>query len=145
MQNYELWKNQRKKGWINVSLPERKQEETHSYAKPKPFLSEEQRTTPVPYLVPQSRLKKVSKLEKFIFFAFIVTFLCLSVATIKLTTAINREEEAISTVQTQITESQADINKLRQEKNELLRSERVKGIAEKAGIELREDNIRKIK
>lgn len=94
---------------------------------------------------PQSRLKKVSKLEKFIFASLIVTFLLMAVATIRMTTAVNREEEAISTMQVAQKETQKEIDKLEQEKSELLKSERVKDIAEKAGIELREDNIRKIK
>ncbi|WP_326716877.1 cell division protein FtsL [Vagococcus jeotgali] len=94
---------------------------------------------------PQSRLKKVSKLEKIIFASLIVTFLLMAVATIRMTTAVNREEEAISTMQVAQKETQKEIDKLEQEKSELLKSERVKDIAEKAGIELREDNIRKIK
>lgn len=94
---------------------------------------------------PQSRLKKVSKLEKIIFASLIVTFLLMAVATIRMTTAVNREEEAISTMQVAQKETQKEIDKLEQEKSELLKSERVKDIAEKASIELREDNIRKIK
>jgi cell division protein FtsL len=62
-----------------------------------------------------------------------------------MTTAINREEEAITSVQQEINTSTRAIDKLEQEKNELLRSDRIKEIAEKADIEMRDDNIRKIK
>jgi cell division protein FtsL len=87
----------------------------------------------------------VSKLEKVVFCTIVATFLFLSIATIKMTTAINREEEAITSVQQEINTSTRAIDKLEQEKNELLRSDRIKEIAEKADIEMRDDNIRKIK
>ena len=128
-----------------MSLPERKDLQIYDVPHTSSSQEEERLRETVPFLVPQSKLKKVSKLEKIVFCAFIATFLFLSIATIKMTTAINREEEAITAVQKEINASQKSIDKLEQEKNELLRSDRVKEIAEKADIELREDNIRKIK
>lgn len=96
-------------------------------------------------MIPQSKLKKVSKFEKFIFTIFVGTFLCLAVATIRMTTYINREEEAISSIQADKKQMQQDIETLDQEKNELQRTERLKKIAEDAGMQMHEDNIRKIK
>lgn len=128
-----------------MSLPEKNDFQLYDVSHTSPSREEERLRETVPYLVPQSKLKKVSKLEKIVFCAFIVTFLFLSIATIKMTTAINREEEAITSIQKEINASTKEIDKLEQEKNELLRSDRVKEIAEKADIELREDNIRKIK
>lgn len=128
-----------------MSLPEKQEPQIYDYSQTLPSIEERRLKEPIPYVVPQSKLKKVSKLEKIVFCAFVVTFLFLSIATIKMTTAINREEEAITTVQQQMNESKSTIEKLEQEKNELLRADRVKGIADKADIELREDNIRKIK
>lgn len=128
-----------------MALPERKNLELYDAPLATPSSQDERLRETVPYLVPQSKLKKVSKLEKIVFCAFVATFLFLSIATIKMTTSINREEEAITSVQQDINTSKSAIDKLEQEKNELLRSDRIKGIAEKANIELREDNIRKIK
>ncbi|MBO0475951.1 cell division protein FtsL [Vagococcus sp. DIV0080] len=128
-----------------MALPERKNLELYDAPHATPSSQDERLRETVPYLVPQSKLKKVSKLEKIVFCAFVATFLFLSIATIKMTTSINREEEAITSVQQDINTSKSAIDKLEQEKNELLRSDRIKGIAEKANIELREDNIRKIK
>ncbi|MGX7024162.1 hypothetical protein [Vagococcus hydrophili] len=128
-----------------MSLPEKQEPMIYDYAQTLPPESEKRLQETIPYLVPKSKLRKVSKLEKIVFATFIVTFLFLSIATIKMTTAINREEEAITAVQQKMNESNSAIDKLEQEKNELLRADRVKGIAEKAEIKVREDNIRKIK
>ncbi len=128
-----------------MALPERNDLHIHVVMDTQPSIKDERLRETVPYLVPQSKLRKVSKLEKIVFCAFILTFLFLSVATIKMTTAINREEEVITSIQKEIDTSKSTIDKLEQEKNELLRSDRVKEIANKADIELREDNIRKIK
>ncbi len=129
-----------------MSLAEKKDEQLYEYySQALPSIEERRLKESPPFVVPQSKLKKVSKLEKIVFCAFVVTFLFLSIATIKMTTAINREEKAITTVQQEMNDSKNTIEKLEQEKNELLRANRVKGIAEKSEIELREDNIRKIK
>ena len=128
-----------------MALPERKNLQLYDVPHTTPSEQDERLRETVPYLVPQSKLKKVSKLEKIVFITIIVTFLALSVATIKMTTSINREEEAITAIQSKMAASSSAIDKLEQEKNELLRADRVKSIAEKAGIEMREDNIRKIK
>ncbi|WP_462258309.1 cell division protein FtsL [Vagococcus teuberi] len=96
-------------------------------------------------MMPPSKLKKVTKLEKFVFVAFVGTFLCLAVATIRMTTYINREEEAISSIQAEKQQMQQDIETLDQEKNELQRTERLKKVAESAGMQMHDENIRKIK
>ena len=128
-----------------MALPERKNLQLYDVSYTTPSEQDERLRETVPYLVPQSKLKKVSKLEKVVFCTIVATFLFLSIATIKMTTAINREEEAITSVQQEINTSTRAIDKLEQEKNELLRSDRIKEIAEKADIEMRDDNIRKIK
>lgn len=128
-----------------MALPERKDLQLYDVPHTTPSEQEERLRETVPYLVPQSKLKKVSKLEKIVFCAIVATFLFLSIATIKMTTAINREQEAITSVQQEINTSKGVVDKLEQEKNELLRSDRIKEIAEKADIKMRDDNIRKIK
>lgn len=128
-----------------MSLPE-KQEQLAYITSPVNSLSEENKLEEIQApMISQSKLKKVSKLEKFIFLAFIATFLCLAVATIRMTTYINREEEAISTIQAEKKQMQQDNETLDQERNELQRTERLKQVAEDAGMEMHEDNIRKIK
>lgn len=128
-----------------MSLPEKQSYHETEYEHSQPSEQPKQLLEAVPPMVPQSRLKKVSKLEKIIFAAFIVTLLFLSIATIKITTAINKEEQLITSVKSDMDDNIRTIEKLEQEKNELLRAERVKTIAGNAGIELHEDNIRKIK
>ncbi|AQP54417.1 cell division protein FtsL [Vagococcus penaei] len=128
-----------------MSVPNREKFYLEEYEPPKPSAKDKLMLAPLPEMVPTSKLKKVSLLEKVVFISFIVTLLCLSVATIKLTTAINREEEAITTMQQDTVQAKKDINRLEQERNELLRQDRVKGIANDAGIKLHEDNIRTIR
>ncbi|HCM89337.1 MULTISPECIES: hypothetical protein [Vagococcus] len=128
-----------------MSLPEKQEPMIYDYAQTLPPEKEKRLQENIPYLVPKSKLRKVSKLEKIVFSTVVVTFLFLSIATIKMTTAINREEEAITSVQQTMNESKSAIDKLEQEKNELLRADRVKGIADKAEIKVRDENIRTIK
>jgi len=128
-----------------MSLPEKQSQLNYDYSPVDSPSGENKLEEVQPPMIPQSKLKKVSTLEKFIFAAFVVTFLCLAIATIRMTTYINREEEAISTIQAETKQMQQDIETLDQERNELQRTERLKKVAEDAGMEMHEDNIRKIK
>lgn len=130
-----------------MSLPEKQSPFTYNDSPVNSPVNKENSTLEEvqPPIIPQSKLKKVTKLEKFIFTVFIATFLCLAVATIRMTTYINREEEAISSLQADSKQMQQDIETLDQEKNELQRTERLKKIAESAGMQMRDENIRKIK
>ncbi|UUV97956.1 cell division protein FtsL [Vagococcus luciliae] len=130
-----------------MSLPEKQSPFTYKDSPVNSPVSKENSTLKEvqPPIIPQSKLKKVTKLEKFIFTVFIATFLCLAVATIRMTTYINREEEAISSLQADSKQMQQDIETLDQEKNELQRTERLKKIAESAGMQMHDENIRKIK
>lgn len=130
-----------------MSLPEKQSPFTYNDSPVNSPVSKENSTLEEvqPPIIPQSKLKKVTKLEKFIFTVFIATFLCLAVATIRMTTYINREEEAISSLQADSKQMQQDIETLDQEKNELQRTERLKKIAESAGMQMHDENIRKIK
>ena len=93
-----------------MALPERNDLHIHVVTDTQPSIKDERLRETVPYLVPQSKLRKVSKLEKIVFCAFILTFLFLSVATIKMTTAINREEEVITSIQKEIDTSKSTID-----------------------------------
>jgi len=130
-----------------MSLPEKQSPFTYNDSPVNSPVSKENSTLEEvqPPIIPQSKLKKVTKLEKFIFTVFIATFLCLAVATIRMTTYINSEEEAISSLQADSKQMQQDIETLDQEKNELQRTERLKKIAESAGMQMHDENIRKIK
>lgn len=130
-----------------MSLPEKQSPFTYNDSPVNSPVSKENSTLEEvqPPIIPQSKLKKVTKLEKFIFTVFIATFLCLAVATIRMTTYINREEEAISSIQAEKQQMQQYIETLDQEKNELQRTERLKKVAESAGMQMHDENIRKIK
>ena len=52
---------------------------------------------------------------------------------------------AISIVENEITTNEKEITRLQQEKNELSKADRIKQIAEKLGLSINDDNLRKVK
>ncbi|MBO0483082.1 cell division protein FtsL [Candidatus Enterococcus courvalinii] len=94
---------------------------------------------------PARRLKRISNLEKLVISGLIVALISLSVLTIMLRTNISGAEQAITSIQADITEKKTEKTTLEQEKNELSRTERVKQIAEEKGLSINDDNLRKVK
>ncbi len=94
---------------------------------------------------PAHRLAVLSRLEKYLIASIIIGAIALGLFTINLRTTISSVENAISTVQSEITTNQNQINDLRQEKNELTKTDRIKKIAEEKGLTNKEDNLRNVK
>ncbi|EOL48931.1 cell division protein FtsL [Enterococcus phoeniculicola] len=94
---------------------------------------------------PAKRLKRFTNLEKILVVGLALVVVALSVMTIKLRTNISSVERDISGVTSTIATNKSEISRLEQEKNELSRSERVKKIAEKQGLTINDDNLRKVK
>jgi cell division protein FtsL len=90
------------------------------------------------FVSPGDRLKKITRVEKFAVLAFLVMLIGLSVV------MVNYRNE-ISSIQTDIDAKEKTATQLQQEKSELSRSDRLKEIAEKAGLSINDDNLRKVK
>ena len=94
---------------------------------------------------PKEHLKKITKIEKFIFFSIIFFFLILSGATIQVSSNLAKAEANVSAGQADIDKQKETINELEQEKSELLRADRIKKAAQKAGLKVNEEQIRNVK
>ncbi|MBS7576223.1 MULTISPECIES: cell division protein FtsL [unclassified Enterococcus] len=90
------------------------------------------------------KLKKVSLLEKCFYAAVIITAISLAVSQLYVKYLIESTQNEINAVQTTIDDNAAKIADLKQQQNELLRSDRVKQIAENAGLTSNTDNLRKL-
>nr|WP_249641461.1 MULTISPECIES: cell division protein FtsL [unclassified Enterococcus] len=89
-------------------------------------------------------MKKVSLLEKCFYAAVIITAISLAVSQLYVKYLIESTQNEINAVQTTIDDNAAKIADLKQQQNELLRSDRVKQIAENAGLTSNTDNLRKL-
>ena len=97
----------------------------------------QEETLPVPTLLPKKKLKNVSLLEKLIGVVLVCATIGIAIATIQVRTTI---------VQTMndITEEDNAL-KLEQERSELSKSDRIKDVAKKQGLENNGDNVRTVK
>ncbi|MDH6364441.1 cell division protein FtsL [Enterococcus sp. PF1-24] len=103
-----------------------------------------QNITQAPVL-PAGHFKRLSKMEKFILSLILMGIIGISVGTIQLRTTITKVEDEISSIQTEIAEKNSSARLLEQEKSELSRKERVKEVADKKGMVISDDNLRKLK
>ncbi len=88
--------------------------------------------------------KGITRLEKILFFALVFCSIGLAFFTVRLRTDIIKVTGDITTIESEMTDINSQITLLEQERNELSRVERVKEIAEKAGLSSIEENIRKV-
>ena len=95
----------------------------------------QEETLPVPTLLPKKKLKNVSLLEKLIGVVLVCATIGIAIATIQVRTTI---------VQT-MKEKQDNALKLEQERSELSKSDRIKDVAKKQGLENNGDNVRTVK
>lgn len=94
---------------------------------------------------PREHLKRISRFEKIVFFALISFFLLISGATIQVSSKLAKAEATVSEGQAAISKQEASIAELEQEKSELLRADRIKKAAQKAGLKVNEEQIRNVK
>ncbi|HLQ39482.1 MAG TPA: cell division protein FtsL [Tetragenococcus sp.] len=96
-------------------------------------------------LSPSRKLEKVSRLEKIVVAALLIVLIALALLTISLRTTISEVEQNVSTKQEQVNQKETEAARLEQEKNELSKSERIQKIAEKKGLKIESENLRKVK
>jgi cell division protein FtsL len=77
--------------------------------------------------------------------AFLVMLIGLSVVMVNYRNEISKTQNEITSIQTDIDAKEKTATQLQQEKSELSRSDRLKEIAEKAGLSINDDNLRKVK
>ena len=97
------------------------------------------------FVSPGDRLKKITRIEKFAVLAFLVMLIGLSVAMVNYRNEISKTQNEITSIQTDIDAKEKTATQLQQEKSELSRSDRLKEIAEKAGLSINDANLRKVK
>ena len=97
------------------------------------------------FVSPGDRLKRISKVEKLAVAAFLVMVLVLSITMVNYRNAISKTQNEITSIQTDIDAKGKTATQLQQEKSELSRSDRLKEVAEKAGLSINDANLRKVK
>lgn len=121
--------------------PER---EVETRSKTRVKTEEPEAPTVTPLVLPHKKMRVISHLEKLTFLALVLVTIGIAMVSIYLSTAITAQTEEIKQIQQKVENSTENIVRLQQEKSELLRTDRVKGIANKAGLKLIDENIRKV-
>ena len=94
---------------------------------------------------PARRLKRVSRLEKIIGSILVVSMIALALLTIYVRTDISQLEHDITQIEAATSQQKEEKVRLDQEKAELSKTERIKEIAEKQGLKIKDDNLRTVK
>ncbi|EOH78997.1 cell division protein FtsL [Enterococcus malodoratus] len=97
------------------------------------------------FVSPGDRLKKITRVEKFAVLAFLVMLVGLSIVMVNYRNEISKTQNEITSIQTDIDAKEKTATQLQQEKSELSRSDRLKEVAEKAGLSINDANLRKVK
>ncbi|ANU72430.1 cell division protein FtsL [Enterococcus faecalis] len=96
-------------------------------------------------LLPKKKLKNVSLLEKLIGVVLVCATIGIAIATIQVRTTIVQTMNDITETQAVIKEKEDNALKLEQERSELSKSDRIKDVAKKQGLENNGDNVRTVK
>ena len=92
----------------------------------------------------QKRIKTFTRLEKAFYGAIIITAITLAVSIIYLQSRSLQIQQEISHLNSQINDRETEYNTAKQEVNELSRYDRIAEIAQKAGLTVQKDNIKKV-
>ncbi|HJD15401.1 MAG TPA: cell division protein FtsL [Candidatus Enterococcus stercoripullorum] len=92
-----------------------------------------------------NKLERISLVEKVIAVSILLFVVVVALGMIYIRTSINQVEHDISIVENEIKVNEKEITRLQQEKNELSKADRIKQIAEKLGLSINDDNLRKVK
>ncbi|EHJ53309.1 cell division protein FtsL [Streptococcus macacae] len=92
----------------------------------------------------QKRIRTFSRLEKAFYGAIIITAVTLAVSIIYLQSRNLQVQQEISRLNSQINDKETEYNNAKQEVNELSRYDRISKIAQKAGLTVQKDNIKKV-
>ena len=90
----------------------------------------------------QNRIKKFSRVEKVFYLSIAFTALVLAVSIIFMQTRLLQVQSDLTKINAQIEEKKTELDDAKQEVNELIRSERLKEIADKKDLKLNNENIR---
>ena len=85
----------------------------------------------------QARIKRFSRVEKAFYLSIAITALV-----IYMQTKLLQVQSELTTVNAQIEEKKTELDDAKQEVNELIRSERLTGIADSQDLQLNNENIR---
>ena len=92
----------------------------------------------------QKRIKTFTRLEKAFYGAIHITAITLAVSIIYLQSRSLQIQQEISHLNSQINDRETEYNNAKQEVNELSRYDRIAEIAQKAGLTVQKDNIKKV-
>ena len=92
----------------------------------------------------QKRIKTFTRLEKAFYGAIIITAITLAVSIIYLQSRSLQIQQEISHLNSQINDRETEYNNAKQEVNELSRYDSIAEIAQKAGLTVQKDNIKKV-
>ena len=92
----------------------------------------------------QKRIKTFTRLEKAFYGAIIITAITLAVSIIYLQSRSLQIQQEISHLNSQSNDRETEYNNAKQEVNELSRYDRIAEIAQKAGLTVQKDNIKKV-
>lgn len=92
----------------------------------------------------KKKIKKISNLEKLVVVLLGILFIGLVFCSLTVRSTILKTTENISEIEQKIQKKEKQKEILAQEKSELSRTDRIKKIAEEKGLELKEENIRKV-
>lgn len=92
----------------------------------------------------QKRIKTFTRLEKAFYGAIIITAITLAVSIIYLQSRSLQIQQEISHLNSQINDRETEYNNAKQEVNELSRYDCIAEIAQKAGLTVQKDNIKKV-
>ena len=90
----------------------------------------------------QARIKRFSRVEKVFYLSIAFTALVLAVSIIFMQTRLLQVQSDLTKINAQIEEKKTELDDAKQEVNELIRSERLTGIADSQELQLNNENIR---
>ena len=93
----------------------------------------------------QARIKQFSRVEKAFYLSIAITALVLAISVVYMQTKLFQVQSDLTRVNAQIEEKKTELDDAKQEVNELIRSERLTGIANSQELQLNNENIRSAK
>ena len=90
----------------------------------------------------QARIKRFSRVEKAFYLSIAITALVLAISVVYMQTKLLQVQSELTIVNTKIEEKKTELDDAKQEVNELVRSDRLAGIANSQELQLNNDNIR---
>lgn len=90
----------------------------------------------------QARFQKFSRVEKAFYISIAITAIVLALSVVYMQTKLLQVQSELTTVNNQIEEKKTELDDVKQEVNELIRSERLTGIADSQELQLNNGNIR---